>query len=143
MDDDWGAVMATISLDGDRFAPDALAGLEEFSHVEVVYVFHLVDEEQVHTASRHPRDRADWPKVGIFAQRARMRPNRLGVSVCRLLNVEGLTVGVQALDAIDGTPVVDLKPYMAEFGPRGKVYQPPWSHELMAGYWGPPPTEGA
>jgi len=57
------------------------------------------------------------------------------VSVCRLLAVNGLTLTVQALDAIDGTPVLDLKPYMTEFGPRGQVRQPAWSHELMAGYW--------
>jgi len=63
------------------------------------------------------------------------RPNRLDVSVCRLLAVNGLILTVQALDAIDGTPVLDLKPYMTEFGPRGQVRQPAWSHELMAGYW--------
>lgn len=55
--------------------------------------------------------------------------------MCRLLGVEALTVMVQGLDAIDATPVFDLKPYMAEFGPRGQVRQPGWSHELMAGYW--------
>ncbi len=74
-----------------------------------------------------------------FAQRAKGRPNRLGVSVCRLLGVNELTLTVQALDAIDGTPVFDLKPYMAEFGPRGEVRQPAWSHELMAGYWNTSP----
>jgi len=63
------------------------------------------------------------------------RPNRLDVSVCRLLAVNGLILTVQALDAIDGTPVLDLEPYMTEFGPRGQVRQPAWSHELMAGYW--------
>ena len=73
--------------------------------------------------------------MGIFAQRAKGRPNRIGVTVCRLLAVEGLTLTVQALDAIDGTPVLDLKPYMAEFGPRGEIRQPAWSRELMAGYW--------
>lgn len=85
--------------------------------------------------ARHPRGNEQWPKVGIFAQRAKSRPNRLGVSVCRLVAVEALTITVQALDAIDGTPVLDLKPYMREFGPRGEVRQPAWSHELMATYW--------
>lgn len=82
-----------------------------------------------------PRGNPDWPQVGIFAQRAKGRPNRLGVSVCRLLAVQGLTVTVQALDAIDGTPVLNIKPYMAEFAPRGQVHQPAWSRELMAAYW--------
>ena len=55
--------------------------------------------------------------------------------MCRLLGVEGLTLTVQALDAIDGTPVLDVKPYLVEFAPRGEVRQPAWSHELMSGYW--------
>lgn len=85
---------------------------------------------------RHPRGRTDWPAVGIFAQRASNRPNRLGVSRCRLLGVDGLDARVQGLDAIDGSPVLDLKPWLAEFGPRGAPRQPPWSHALMAGYYG-------
>ena len=77
--------------------------------------------------------------MGIFAQRAKGRPNRIGVSVCRLIRVDGLVLTVQGLDAIDGTPVVDLKPYMVEFAPRGEVRQPSWSHELMAAYWNAQP----
>ena len=76
--------------------------------------------------------------MGIFAQRARMRPNRIGVTVCAILGIEGLTVQVRGLDALDGTPVLDLKPYMIEFAPRGEIRQPAWSHELMSGYWGQP-----
>lgn len=135
LDDDWDAVTATVTLDADRFAPEVLDGLAEFSHVEVVYVFDRVDPGAVEAAARHPRGNLDWPRVGIFAQRAKGRPNRIGVSVCRLLGVEGLTLTVQALDAIDGSPVLDVKPYLAEFGPRGEVRQPAWSHELMSGYW--------
>jgi tRNA-Thr(GGU) m(6)t(6)A37 methyltransferase TsaA len=133
IDDDWGSVEAVIELDA-RFDPDALAGLDQFSHVEVVYVFHLVDESAIVTGARHPRERTDWPKVGIFAQRGKMRPNRLGVTVCDLVSVAGRTLTVRGLDAIDGTPVVDLKPHMVEFGPRGEVRQPPWATELMQGY---------
>jgi tRNA-Thr(GGU) m(6)t(6)A37 methyltransferase TsaA len=134
LDDDWDGVTSTITLD-DRFGPEALAGLGEFSHVEVVFVFDRVPPEKIQTASRHPRGNPDWPRVGIFAQRGSGRPNRIGVTVCRLLAVDGRTVTVQALDAIDGTPVLDLKPYLAEFAPRGEVRQPAWSHELMASYW--------
>ncbi|TKJ19040.1 SAM-dependent methyltransferase [Blastococcus sp. CCUG 61487] len=139
LDDDWGSVTSTITLDADRFGPEALLGLEEFSHVEVVYVFDRVDAATVQTGARHPRGNPAWPRVGIFAQRGKARPNRIGVTVCRLLAVDGLTFTVQALDAIDGTPVLDVKPYLAEFGPRGEVRQPAWSHELMSGYWGDPP----
>ena len=135
VDDNWDSVTATINLDGDRFAPEALLGLDQFSHVEVVYLFDQVDPRTVHTGSRRPRDNPAWPEVGIFAQRARARPNRIGVSVCRLLGVDGLAVTAHALDAIDGTPVLDLNPYMAEFAPRGDVHQLTWSRQLMAGYW--------
>lgn len=106
----------------------------------MVYVFHEVAPEEVEVGARHPRGNPDWPRVGIFAQRAKMRPNRIGVSVCRLSAVNGLTVTVHGLDAIDGTPVIDVKPYMIEFAPRGEVRQPAWSHQLMARYWASTPA---
>src|SRR5690606_8010316 len=109
-DDDWDREVCEIELDADRFGPDALAGLADFSHVEVVFQFHQVAEADVQTGARHPRGRTDWPLVGIFAQRGRVRPNRLGVTTCRVLGVDGLRVRVRGLDAIDGTPVLDLKP---------------------------------
>lgn len=96
---------------------------------------HRVDPGGVQTAARRPRGNPDWPPVAIFAQRAKGRPNRLGVSVCRLLAVQDLTVTVHALDEIDGTPVLDLNPDMAEFAPRGQVHQPAWSRELTAADW--------
>ena len=138
LDDDWDAITATITLDRHRFTPEALIGLEAFSHVEVVYLFDRVEEASIETSSRHPRGNRAWPRVGVFAQRAKSRPNRIGVSVCELLGVNQLTVTVRALDAVDASPVLDLKPYMQEFAPRGEVRQPDWSHELMAGYWSLP-----
>ena len=135
IDDDWDAVAATIVLDSERFEPSALRGLDEFSHVEVVYVFHLVDEREIEPGARRPRENPDWPEVGIFAQRGKGRPNRIGVTRCPLLGVFGLEVSVRGLDAIDGTPVLDLKPHMTEFDARGDVRQPRWSRELMQGYW--------
>lgn len=136
IDDDWGLVEAVIELDAAQFDRDVTAGLEQFSHLDVVYVFHLVDETKIETRARHPRNNEDWPLVGIFAQRAKGRPNRIGVTTCELVSVDGLRITVRGLDAIDGTPVVDIKPYMTEFAPRSDVRQPQWSHELMSGYWG-------
>jgi tRNA (adenine37-N6)-methyltransferase len=135
IDDDWDAVTAEIVLDPERVGPEAIAGLDAFSHVEVVFVFDQVEETAVQTGARHPRGNPAWPVVGILAQRAKMRPNRLGVTACRLVAIDGLTVKVEGLDAIDGTPVLDLKPVMNEFLPRGKVSQPAWASELMSGYW--------
>jgi tRNA-Thr(GGU) m(6)t(6)A37 methyltransferase TsaA len=136
VDDDWDAVSATIRLDETRFEPDALRGLDAFSHLEVLYHFHLVAADAVHVGARRPRGNPAWPEVGIFAQRGKDRPNRLGVSVCRIEAVEGIEIRVGGLDAVDGTPVFDLKPVMREFLPRGELRQPAWSSELMAGYWG-------
>jgi tRNA (Thr-GGU) A37 N-methylase len=135
-DDDWGAVEAVIRLDSGRFGPDAVAGLAAFSHLVVVFLFHLVDPADVQTGARRPRGNPEWPEVGMFAQRARMRPNRLGVSTCRLLSVDGLDISVLGLDAIDGSPVLDVKPFMREFEPpAADVRQPTWSTELMQGYY--------
>ncbi|MEU3407401.1 SAM-dependent methyltransferase [Streptomyces sp. NPDC006670] len=135
VDDDWGRERAVIRLDAGLFGPEALYGLEDFSHVEVVYHFDRVPQEKIETGARHPRGNRDWPLVGIFAQRGKNRPNRLGVSRCRVVRVEGLDVHVEGLDAVDGTPVLDLKPYMEEFGPRGEVHQPEWATALMRDYY--------
>ncbi|MEM8922133.1 MAG: SAM-dependent methyltransferase [Actinomycetota bacterium] len=134
IDDDWATVEADIVLD-DRFPPDATAGLSSFSHLEVIFHFDRVDVDRIHTGARHPRNRSDWPAVGIFAQRAKARPNRLGLTTCELLDVDGRHLRVRGLDAIDGTPVLDLKPTMEEFLPRSPIRQPPWSRELMERYW--------
>jgi len=134
-DDDWGDVRAMIRIDGAQFDAEAVAGLDAFSHLEVVYVFDRVDPARTESGARHPRGRQDWPRVGIFAQRGKDRPNHLGVSRCRLLGVEGLDLHVQGLDAIDGTPVLDVKPWMAEFAPIGETHQPSWATELMVRYY--------
>jgi tRNA-Thr(GGU) m(6)t(6)A37 methyltransferase TsaA len=134
-DDHWDDVTSVIELDRSRFSSAALTGVIEFSHVEVVYLFDRVDPAKVERGIRHPRGNPQWPAVGIFAHRAKDRPNRLGLCTCEVTAVEGLTMGVRGLDAIDGTPVLDIKPYMVEFGPRTAVHQPAWSHELMEEYW--------
>lgn len=132
-DDKWDTETSVIEL-APPFSERSLMGLATFSHCIVMYVFDRAqwDESKM---SRHPRRNQDWPEVGIFAQRAKDRPNRLGVTVCRILEVGGSTLRVEGLDAIDGTPVIDIKPWMNEFGPRGEVTQPQWATELMADYW--------
>ena len=139
VDDGWGTVEATIELDLDVVDADAAAGLEGFSHIEVVFLFHLVDDATVLRGARRPRGNPDWPDIGILAQRAKARPNRLGVTTCRLDRVDGTRLHVRGLDAIDGTPVLDVKPYLSGFGPRGEVVEPAWATQLMAGYWSSEP----
>lgn len=135
VDDAWDQVEAEIVLDSARFGPEAAAGLADFSHIEVIYRFDRVDEAKIETGSRHPRGRTDWPKAGIFAQRGKNRPNRIGLTACRLLAVEGLRLRVRGLDAIDGTPVLDIKPVMTGFLPRGAIREPSWAKEIMGAYW--------
>ena len=133
-DDFWGGAESCITLD-ERFTADALAGIGEFSHVEVVFLLDQVEPGSVETGARRPRGNPEWPAVGIFAQRAKKRPNRIACTICRVIRAEGTKLFVAELDAIDGTPVLDIKPVMAEFLPRGEVRQPAWSHELMREYW--------
>ncbi len=134
-DDDWDTEEACIEIDSSQFTPQALAGLEEFSHAEILFHMDRVDPRKVEKSARHPRNNTDWPRVGIFAQRAKDRPNQIGSTICRILRIDGLKIYLEGLDAIDGTPVLDLKPWVAEFGPRGSMFQPKWISELMRGYW--------
>ena len=83
-----------------------------------------------------PRSRADLPAVGVFADRGPRRPNRVGATICEIISVSGRQLRVRGLDAVDGTPVLDLKPGMAEFLP-GPVHQPPWARKLTRDYFRP------
>ena len=73
--------------------------------------------------------------MGILAQRAKDRPNRIGLTTCVLTGVNGFSLEVRGLDAVDGTPVLDVKPHMSGFDPQGPVREPPWAVEIMAEYW--------
>jgi tRNA (adenine37-N6)-methyltransferase len=133
-EDFWGAEEAQIVLTN-AFPADALLGLTAFSHVEVLFLFHMLDPKEIVIGTRHPRNNPEWPRIGIFAQRGKNRPNRIGSTICKVLRCEGKILHVTELDAIDGTPVLDIKPVMQEFLPREAVRQPDWSHELMRNYW--------
>lgn len=133
IDDRWGQVRARIVLDPEILETDATAGLAHFSHLEVVYAFHR--STAVTRGARHPRGNESWPRVGILAQRGKDRPNHLGVSRCELVTAGKLELEVRGLDAIDGSPVLDVKPYATEFGPRGPVREPAWMRELMQEYF--------
>jgi len=133
VDDYWGGELATIELAMD-VPEDSLDGIDTFSHAEILFVFDKLDAG-ISAGARHPRGNPGWPRVGIFAQRAKARPNRIGATIVRIVGRQGRTITVSGLDALDGTPVVDIKPVMAEFLPREPVRQPEWSHALMRSYW--------
>jgi tRNA-Thr(GGU) m(6)t(6)A37 methyltransferase TsaA len=133
-DDYWGGQESRIVL-AEQYEAEALQGIEEFSHVEVIFFFDRLDPSGVVTGARRPRNNPEWPVVGIFAQRGKNRPNRIGCTICRVVRREGRSLFVSGLDAIDGTPVLDIKPVMAEFLPGEEIRQPAWTHELMRFYW--------
>jgi tRNA-Thr(GGU) m(6)t(6)A37 methyltransferase TsaA len=136
-DDDWGEVTCALTLDATRFTAEALHGIDAFSHLQILFLFDQVSADSVEHGARHPRGREDWPSVGIFAQRAKRRPNRIGLCVAELVGVDldTLTLHLKGLDAIDGTPVLDIKPYVREFDVREHTTQPVWMDELMKAYF--------
>ena len=141
IDDGWGEEQACLQLvDG---MPDGLLrGLEEFGHLEVIFVFHLVDPSSEFAATRRPRGRADLPEIGALAQRHSNRIGRLGLSRCAILEVSDRSVLVEGLDAIDGTPILDIKPWFDAFGPRGPRREPSWVAEIAKGYFRSTDREG-
>jgi len=135
-DDYWGGSEVEIVL-RDDLPEQALDGVETFSHVEVLYYFDRVDPAKVEVGARRPRNNPNWPAIGIFAQRGKNRPNRIGSTICRVVSRDGRVLRVAELDAVEGTPVLDIKPVLREFLPRGAVEQPEWASELMRAYWEP------
>ncbi len=110
-----------------------LEGIESFSHLWVIYWFHGNDTpEKRRTLKVHPRGNPANPLTGVFATRAPVRPNLLGMQVCRLVQRQGNRLEVIGLDAWDGSPVVDLKPYVPQIDAVPQAAIPPWAA-------GPPP----
>lgn len=132
--DHWGEVISEIELTGE-FTEDALKGIEEFSHVEVIYYFDKADKNKINKGTRHPRNNKELPEVGIFAQRGKDRPNHIGLTIANVIKREAKVLTVKGLDAIDGTPIVDIKPVIKEFLPNEEIFQPKWVSELMKDYW--------
>lgn len=132
-DDFWGGITSVIEL-APGVPEEAFDGIEGFSHLEVIFYFDQADPARA-VFKYHPRGNKNWPEVGIFAQRKKDRPNALGLTVAELIKREGNKIWVKYLDAIDGTPILDIKPVIREFLPPGETRQPAWCAELMKDYW--------
>ena len=109
----------------DESLTEALNGLEGFSHIIVLYWMHLATREKKRLKT-HPMGRQDVPPQGLFATRSPNRPNPLGKTTVRLLERKGNVLRVQGLDAIDGTPVIDIKPYMPGYDSATDATTPDW-----------------
>jgi tRNA-Thr(GGU) m(6)t(6)A37 methyltransferase TsaA len=122
--DNWEEVTSEIVVES-RLA-EALEGIEGFSHILVLFWMDRVNDEQRAIRRLHPRDRQDLPLMGVFATRTQYRPNPIGATVARLLECRGNLLRVRGLDALDGTPVLDIKPYLPDLEPGEEVTAPPW-----------------
>lgn len=134
IDDFWGEMVSEITLIDD-IPEEALKGLEKISHVEIIFRFHEKIEKDELIYSSRPRNNKKFPKIGIFAQRKRNRPNYIGTTIVKLLTRVKNKVYVQNLDAINGTPIIDIKPVYREFMPDEDIEQPKWVSQLMRDYW--------
>ena len=131
----WEETISIIEL-MEPFTAESIQGLDSFSHAEILFFFDRVTEDRIQTGSSYSRKNPNWPKVGIFSQRGYTRPNRLGATIVRVLSVSDCTITVQGLDALNGTPVIDIKPVMREFLPPDReIRQPGWADEIMENYW--------
>ncbi|MFH1757336.1 MAG: tRNA (N6-threonylcarbamoyladenosine(37)-N6)-methyltransferase TrmO [Pseudomonadota bacterium] len=132
-DENWGRVVSEIHLD-EPFEP-GLQGLGKFSHITVVFFMHQATFNPSTDLIRRPQGRADMPALGIFAQRAKHRPNPIGLTAVELIGIKKNVLIVRGLDAIDGTPVLDIKPYVSAFDRVDQPIIPEWMERLMAGYF--------
>lgn len=133
IDDDWETIIAEIEL-AEHIPTEAFENISDFSHLEIIYYFDKVKSDDIVFSGR-PRGNPNYPVVGIFGQRKKDRPNTIGLCTVELLAHNGRTIKVKYLDAINGTPVLDIKPVFKEFQPKGDIKQPIWVADLMKNYW--------
>ena len=133
VDEGWGDVVSEIVFE--PALAEGLHGIEEFSHVLVIFLMHESTFDAATDLVRRPRGLAHMPETGIFAQRAKHRPDPIGVTAAELVAREANILRVRGLDAIDGTPVLDVKPYVPAFDRVEDARVPGWMQELMRGYF--------
>ncbi|MFA5367513.1 MAG: tRNA (N6-threonylcarbamoyladenosine(37)-N6)-methyltransferase TrmO [Dehalococcoidia bacterium] len=121
-------IVSEIEIDA-KWA-ELLDGIDEFSHIIVLFWMHKVPSDAEPPVKVHPRGRVDLPLVGTFATRSPHRPNSIGLTIVKLLERRGNVLRVQGLDAIDGTPVIDIKSYMIPKIARNEIRMPEWVAKL-------------
>jgi tRNA (adenine37-N6)-methyltransferase len=132
-DDNWSEIISEIVLEN-HIPKEAFENIHLFSHLEIIYFFDRADPSKI-IYSGHPRENTNYPSMGIFAQRKKDRPNQIGLCTVELIEVVKSKIIVKNLDAIDETPILDIKPVFKEFLPKGEVKQPEWVGDLMKEYW--------
>jgi tRNA-Thr(GGU) m(6)t(6)A37 methyltransferase TsaA len=133
IDDHWSEIISVIEL-AEHIPAEAFNNIADFSHLEIIFYFDKVADNNIVFSGR-PRGNSNYPLVGILAQRKKDRPNKIGLCTVELLKHNGRNITVRNLDAIDGTPILDIKPVFKEFQPKGEIKQPEWVGSLMKNYW--------
>ncbi len=133
MDANWGATTSRIVLNPEF--EGALLGLEDFSHAIIVTYLHQATYDRDKHLQRRPRNLETMPKIGILSQRAKNRPNPIGVTAVAIVNTGLDFLEVRGLDAIHKTPVLDIKPYYPHFDRVDNPKVPEWVDRLMKGYF--------
>ena len=132
IDQSWGQIIAEIHLD--KELRSGLKGLEDFTHAIIIFYMHKASVNLKTDLIRKPQGRPDMPLIGIFAQRAKHRPNPIGITTVKILSVKNGILRVKGLDAINNTPVLDIKPYFPPFDKSNEI-TPEWVDELMKDYF--------
>ena len=128
----WGDDISSSVLD-ELYAP-GLEGLDGFSHAIILFYLDQARFDREKHLQRRPRNRDDMPLAGIFAQRGKDRPNRIGITSVKIVSVSEGSLVVKGLDAVDGTPVLDIKPYYPAYDKRDASV-PAWVDRLMEQYF--------
>jgi len=122
--EDWQTVVSEIILNDDL--QEALYRIEGFSHVIILYWMHRISSSQRSVKSVHPRGKQSLPLVGVLASRSPSRPNPIGITIVKLLEHHDNVLKVIGLDAVDGTPVLDIKPYIPSYDAATEFQIPSW-----------------
>ena len=128
----WGQELSVIELDEEYHT--GLSGLSDFSHATVIYYLDKAFYDREKHLQRRPQNREDMPLIGIFAQRGKARPNRIGMTSVQIVAVDDKSLTVKGLDAIDGTAVLDIKPYYPVYDKK-EATVPEWVDRLMEHYF--------
>lgn len=124
----WDEVISEIVISPEL--AEGLEGLEGFSHIQVLFWLHRIGRREGPPLKVHPRKRRDLPLVGLFATRSPNRPNSIGLTTVELLKREENMLTVRGLDALDGTPVLDIKPYIPGYDGQEGAKVPSWIGRL-------------
>jgi tRNA-Thr(GGU) m(6)t(6)A37 methyltransferase TsaA len=121
-DDNWIEIFAPYK--------DAMLGLEGFSHITVLYWFHESDTPEKRSILQvHPRKDPANPLTGVFGTHSPVRPNLIGITRCQILSIEKNIIRIDAIDALDGSPVIDIKCFIPDKEPLDEIRLPAWAAE--------------